>query len=81
MVVVAVESASVGPAPLQLAVWATVNILDWKLVLWMGLSVGCLQQPTAITLKSHHGMETQQSTCDLELCVTCLKLRSLHYVM
>lgn len=32
-----------------LAVWATVNILDWKLVLKMELSVGCLQQPTAIT--------------------------------
>lgn len=36
-----------------LAVWATVNILDWKLVLKMELSVGCLQQPTAIT-SSHN---------------------------
>lgn len=34
----------------QLAVRATVNILDWKLVLKMELSVGCLQQPTAVTL-------------------------------
>lgn len=34
----------------QLAVQATVNILDWKLMLKMELSVGCLQQPTAVTL-------------------------------
>lgn len=36
-----------------LAVWATVNILDWKLVLKMELSVGCLQQPTAITASTY----------------------------
>lgn len=34
----------------QLAVQATVNILDWKLMIKMELSVGCLQQPTAVTL-------------------------------
>lgn len=37
----------------RLAVRATVNILDWKLVLKIELSVGCLQQPTAIT-SSHN---------------------------
>lgn len=41
-------------APTGLAVWATVNILDWKLVLVPELSVGCLQQPTALTIGTLH---------------------------
>lgn len=45
-----------------LAVRATVNILDWKLVLKKELSVGCLQQPTAVTLTQKPATEEHGHT-------------------